>query len=106
MLLLVSVSSRNTLQSQLSSNSIAQTSSSEELSLLRKKFEDAEREKRELLGVVSRLEEDITQRDTEIDSLREALKEARKGNQELEGTVRDIRASERATTVRFGRIFL
>ncbi|KAH9978869.1 hypothetical protein BGW80DRAFT_1557468 [Lactifluus volemus] len=50
--------------------------SSTELDSFRHKVEDTEREKRDLLGIVSRLKEDGAQHDKEIQTLRTSLKEA------------------------------
>ena len=68
---------------------------------LKKKVEELEREKRDLLTVVSRLEDDATQREVEINDLRGNLKNARKEAQELESSLRDIRATERSTAVSY-----
>lgn len=92
--------SRIALQAQLTTTTTSQSSASQELSTLRKKVEDVEREKRDLLGVISRLEEDVAQREQEVLQLRDAVKDARKDVQELESTVRDTRASERSINVR------
>jgi hypothetical protein len=57
------VSSKSNLESQLSTLSSSQSISSTELDSFRHRVEDTEREKRDLLGVVSRLKEDGAQRD-------------------------------------------
>lgn len=95
----VSAASRAALEAQLLSLSTSQSSSSNEVVTIKKKIEEVEREKRDLLGVVSRLQDDVAQREEEIGTLRESLKTARKEAQELESSVRDIRSSERSTTV-------
>jgi nucleoprotein TPR len=56
-------SSKSNLESQLSTLNSSQSISSTELDSFRHKVEDTEREKRDLLGVVSRLKEDGAQRD-------------------------------------------
>ena len=84
--------SRAELQAQLDSMGSSQSSTSHEVAALKRKVDEVEREKRELFGVVSRLQVDVAQE--------ESLKAARKDAQELESTLRDIRASERSTTVR------
>ena len=91
--------SRASLRSELSSITGSQASSSQEVAELKAKIEEVEKEKRDLLGVVSRLEEDVAERDEEITNLRESLKASRKEAQELESSVRDIRATERSTAV-------
>ena len=55
--------SRNELQAKLTSLTTSQSSSSAEVETLRHRVEDVEREKRDLVGVVRRLEEDSTHRD-------------------------------------------
>ena len=87
------------MKADLERISSSQSTSSHEVADLRKKIEEVEGEKRNLLGVVSRLQEDVSERDQEINRLRESLKAARKEMQELESTSRDIRASERSTAV-------
>ena len=55
------------LQTQLSSASSSHTASSAELGNLKTRVEDVEREKRDLVSIVSRLKEDCVQMDgTEI----------------------------------------
>ena len=93
------MASRASLQAELEKISTSQSSTSSEAITLKKKIEEVEREKRDLLGVVSRLQEDVAERDEEITTLRENLKTARKEAQDLESNLRDIRASERSTTV-------
>jgi nucleoprotein TPR len=56
-------SSKSNLESQISTLSSSQSMSSTELDSFKHKVEDIEREKRDLLGVVSRLKEDSAQRD-------------------------------------------
>ena len=56
-------SSKSNLESQLSTMSSSQSVSSTELDSFRHRVDDIEREKRDLLGVVSRLKEDSAQRD-------------------------------------------
>jgi hypothetical protein len=56
-------SSKSNLESQISTLSSSQSISSTELDSFRHRVDDIEREKRDLLGVVSRLKEDSAQRD-------------------------------------------
>lgn len=88
------------LQNQLSNVTSTQSTSSFELSSLRRKVEETEREKRDLMSVISRLEEDAAQREEEILHLRENLKASRREQQEAETTAREIRSSDTATKVR------
>ena len=55
--------SRASLQAQITTLSTTTTSSSAEVDLLKHRVEDTEREKRELVTVVSRLKEDGAQRE-------------------------------------------
>lgn len=55
------VVSQATLQTQVASMSVAQSSRSSELDLLQRRVDDAEREKRDLIAVVDRLRTDSTQ---------------------------------------------
>ena len=57
------VASKIALEAQLSSVSNSQTSTSTEVESLKHRIEDVEREKRDLVGVVSRLKEDAAQRE-------------------------------------------
>lgn len=59
-------SSRAALQAQVTAISASQSSSSTELDTLKHRVEDTEREKRDLVGVVSRLKEDGAQREGEF----------------------------------------
>ena len=56
-------SSRTALQAQITALSTSQSSSSTEVDALKHRVEDTEREKRDLVGVVSRLKEDSSQRE-------------------------------------------
>ena len=56
-------SSKSNLESQISTLNSSQSVSSTELGSFRHRVDDIEREKRDLLGVVSRLKEDSSQRD-------------------------------------------
>lgn len=88
-------------------------------------MEDIEREKRDLLGVVSRLKEDSAQRDgvffcfffrlsaytkrsslEEIQTLRVNLKQARQDQQSLETQLRELRSAESSTKVRLHDILV
>lgn len=62
-------------------------------------MEETEREKRDLVGVVSRLQEDAVQRDGEIQTLRSDLKQARQEHQGLERKVRELTSAETSTKV-------
>ena len=81
-------------------------------------MDDTEREKRDLLGVVSRLKEDSAQREgvfffllpcaypqssslEEIQTLRASLKQARQDQQSLEIQLRELRSAESSTKVRY-----
>ena len=93
------MSERSTLQTQLSLLGSTHSSSSIELESAKKKVEDVEREKRDLLGVIARLEDDASTSQEELNQLRETLKTTRKDYSELENSVRDLRASETSTVV-------
>jgi nucleoprotein TPR len=98
------------LEAQISNLSTSQSSSSTELDQLKHRVEDAEREKRDLMGVVNRLKEDATQRDgalfaiiscinslyfvDEVQNLRNSLRQARQEHQTQETQVRELRSSE------------
>ncbi|KAI0087040.1 hypothetical protein BDY19DRAFT_324018 [Irpex rosettiformis] len=90
------VVSRNNLQAQLSSVSSSTSASSHEVEVLKQRVEDTEREKRDLIGVISRLKEDTTQREEEIHTLRSNLKQARQDYQALESQLRELRSAETA----------
>lgn len=68
---------------------------------MKRRLEDAEREKRDLLVVVSRLKDDASQREEEIQTLRESLRQSRKDQQQAENEVRELKTSEASTTVCF-----
>ena len=59
----VTVASRNNLQAQLSSVSDSSSASYHEVNVLKQRVDDTEREKRDLIVVISRLKEDANQRD-------------------------------------------
>ncbi|KAI0770118.1 hypothetical protein C8Q74DRAFT_1333063 [Fomes fomentarius] len=88
---------RAKLQERLDSLSSTQTSSSAEAQVLKQRVEETEREKRDLVGVVSRLQEDAAQRDGEIQTLRSDLKQARQDHQGLERKVRELTSAETST---------
>ncbi|KAH9035765.1 hypothetical protein EDB85DRAFT_841961 [Lactarius pseudohatsudake] len=73
-------SSKSNLESQISTMNSSQSVSSTELDSFKHRVEDTEREKRDLLSVVSRLKEDSAQRDEEIQTLRTSLKQSRPPN--------------------------
>ncbi|KAI9449362.1 hypothetical protein BJY52DRAFT_1215953 [Lactarius psammicola] len=90
-------SSKSNLESQISTLSSSQSVSSTELDSFKHRVEDTEREKRDLLNVVSRLKEDSAQRDEEIQTLRTSLKQARQDQQTLETQLRELRSAESST---------
>ena len=97
--------------------SSSQSSTSSEVENLRRRVDDTEREKRDLVGVISRLKDEATQRDgqnhnhsvliwyisliflEEIHTLRVNLKEARMEHQSMEAQLRELRSTETATKV-------
>ncbi|KAG6853933.1 hypothetical protein C0991_012425 [Blastosporella zonata] len=92
------VASQTSLQMQLQNISNSQSASSSEVDTLKRRVEDTEREKRDLVGVISRLKQDSAQREgKEIQTLRTSLKEARQEHQALESQVRKLRSGETAT---------
>ncbi|KAJ3867488.1 hypothetical protein EV359DRAFT_34396 [Lentinula novae-zelandiae] len=94
---IVPVASQNELQTRITGLASSQTSSSREAEELKHRLEDAEREKRDLINVISRLKQDGSERDDEINALRSNLKEARAEHQELDSKFREIRATETST---------
>lgn len=111
-------SSKSNLESQISTLSSSQSISSTELDSFKHRVDDVEREKRDLLGVVSRLKGDSAQSDgmlsdffyllrtcadrtalEEIHTLREGLKQARQAQQSLETQLRELRSAESSTKV-------
>ncbi|KAH9009576.1 hypothetical protein EDB84DRAFT_1571134 [Lactarius hengduanensis] len=90
-------SSKSNLESQISTMNSSQSVSSTELDSFKHRVEDTEREKRDLLSVVSRLKEDSAQRDEEIQTLRTSLKQARQDQQTLETQLRELRSTESST---------
>ncbi|KAI0953616.1 hypothetical protein AcW1_007790 [Taiwanofungus camphoratus] len=89
--------SRATLQAQITTLSTTQSASSTEVDTLKHRVEDTEREKRDLITVVSRLKEDGVQREEEIQTLRANLKQARHEHQALESQLRELRSTENST---------
>ena len=104
------------LQNQITAISASQHSSTSESSSLKERVEDTEREKRELVGVISRLKDESSQREgksyyhylnyliaelsiEEIQTLRANLKEARQEHQTLEAQARELRSIETSTRV-------
>lgn len=92
---------RASVEAQLSQVSSAHVSSSQELESLRRRVDEVEREKRDLLGVISRLKDDATQYTEELQSLREDVKTIRKERHEIETTTRELRSTETSTKVFF-----
>jgi nucleoprotein TPR len=85
---------------------------------LKRRLSDAEREKRDLIGVISRLKQENSQREgnaeqvyfyavslihdvaaEEVQTLRANLREARQDHQALEAQVRELRSAETSTKV-------
>ena len=113
------VEAKTTLQTQLTTLSSSQSSMSSEVETLRRRVDDTEREKRDLVGVISRLKDEGTQRDgqnnnhsvsiwyislvflEEIHTLRVNLKEARMEHQSMEAQLRELRSTETVTKVGF-----
>ena len=109
------VEDKTTLQNQIAAISASQHSSTSESTSLKERVEDTEREKRELVGVISRLKDESSQREgkgyhsfsyiiaepsiEEIQTLRANLKEARQEHQTLEAQVRELRSIETSTKV-------
>ncbi|KAH7876156.1 uncharacterized protein C8R40DRAFT_1169810 [Lentinula edodes] len=75
----------------------SKTSSSREAEELKHRLEDAERENRDLINVISRLKQDGSQGGDEINTLHSNFKEARAEHQQLESKFREIRATETPT---------
>ncbi|KAJ7600871.1 hypothetical protein C8J56DRAFT_1019894 [Mycena floridula] len=98
------VVSQKNLQAEIATISQSNTSSSSEAVDLKRRLEDTEREKRELVGVISRLKEEGGQREEEIQTLRGNLKEARHDYQALESQVRELRSTEASTKFKFDSI--
>ncbi len=84
---------------KLSQVSSTQSTSTHELDTLRRRIDETEREKRDLLGVVSRLKDDATQHHEDTRILRDDLKTARKERQEMEMEMRELRSGETSTKV-------
>ncbi len=113
------VEAKTTLQTQLTTLSSSQSSMSSEVETLRRRVDDTEREKRDLVGVISRLKDEGTQRDgqnnnhsvsiwyislvflEEIHTLRVNLKEAHMEHQSMEAQLRELRSTETVTKVGF-----
>lgn len=89
--------SHSALQDQVTALTNSQSSSSSEVDALKHHVEDTEREKRDLVRVISRLKQEGTQQEEEIQTLRSNLKEARHEYQTLEVQVRELRSTETST---------
>ena len=63
--LLRPVEAKNSLQVQITELSTSKFSSSEEVENLKHRVDDTEREKRDLVGVISRLKQETSQREGE-----------------------------------------
>ncbi|KAG6330667.1 hypothetical protein ID866_8422 [Astraeus odoratus] len=88
------LASKNEMEARLASLSNSRDTSSSEIDQLRIRLDECEREKRDLIGVVSRLKEDAAQRDEEVQTLRTNLRQARQEHQALESQVRELRSTE------------
>ena len=77
----------------------SQSSSSTDLTSIKRTLEDTEREKRDLLIIIDRLKDDAAQRDDELQNLRESLKTVRKEQQTVETELRELRFTEASTKV-------
>lgn len=110
------VEDKTALQNQITTLSASQHSSTSVSTSLKERVEDTEREKRELVGVISRLKDESSQREgkgfhylnyihnsqpsiEEIQTLRANLKDARQEHQTLEAQVRELRSIETSTKV-------
>jgi nucleoprotein TPR len=112
-----SAASQVALKTEIASLSTSQSSSSGELGVLKRRVEETEREKRDRIGVISRLKQESSQYDgkfvyllvsrtgiiqkllttDEIHTLRSNLKEARQEHQYLEAQVGESRSTETST---------
>jgi hypothetical protein len=61
--MVLSAASQVALKAEIASLSTSQSSSSGELDVLKRRVEETEREKRDLIGVISRLKQESSQRD-------------------------------------------
>jgi nucleoprotein TPR len=109
--------SQSALQSQITALEATRASSTGEVDKLRKRVDDVEREKRDLVGIISRLKQENESREgmenvihpflvlmllyyiEEIQTLRTNLKEARQDYQSLETQLREVRSAETSTKV-------
>ncbi|SRR6266550_1082238 len=107
--------SQSALKSRIAELETAQTSSTTDVDRLRARVDGVEREKRDLVGVISRLKQENESRDgmddvlcsnsspnltlEEIQTLRSNLKEARQDYQSLESQLRELRSAETSTKV-------
>ncbi|KAJ3731245.1 hypothetical protein DFJ43DRAFT_435652 [Lentinula guzmanii] len=91
------LASQSELQTRITTLATSQNSSSHEAEELKHRLEDVEREKRDLINVISRLKQDGSECDAEINTLRSNLKEARAEHSELESKFREVRATETST---------
>ncbi|KAJ3826801.1 hypothetical protein EV361DRAFT_893712 [Lentinula raphanica] len=91
------LASQTELQTRVTTLASSQSSSSHEVEELKHRLEDVEHEKRDLVNVISRLKQDGSERDDEVNTLRSNLKEARAEHSELESKFREARATETST---------
>ncbi|KAG9309353.1 hypothetical protein JVU11DRAFT_10589 [Chiua virens] len=91
------VASNKDLEARVSSYTSSQSSSVSDLDHLRNRVDETEREKRDLIDVVSRLKEDASQRDEEVQNLRASLRQIHQDHQILKTQVRELRSAETST---------
>ncbi|KAL1742749.1 hypothetical protein HDZ31DRAFT_42546 [Schizophyllum fasciatum] len=82
------------LKAELDTISSSQSSSSSEVTELKRRVEDVEREKRDLVTVITRLKQENGQREEEVTALRKNLKDARHDHEQLENQLRELRSAE------------
>ncbi|KAI5827114.1 hypothetical protein K523DRAFT_340270 [Schizophyllum commune Tattone D] len=82
------------LKAELNAVTSSQSSSSTEVTELKRRVEDVEREKRDLVTVITRLKQENGQREEEVTTLRKNLKDARHDHEQLENQLRELRSAE------------
>ena len=92
-------STNTTLSNQLSNLNSSQSSSSTELDTLKRALESAEADKRSLMAVVDRIKESDVQRDDEVKTMRDRLKDAREEIAQLHTKLSQATASDQANMV-------
>jgi nucleoprotein TPR len=96
----LAVSSNEQLQNKVNALSSTQFTSSAEASNLKHRIEDVEREKRDLVAVVGKLQGESADREEEITTLRGSLKQARQDLYTAESQVRELQSTEVSTKFR------